>query len=99
MLLGDQSCADLSLLDLSLCRSGLGRCKEIECFAGILDAMQNIDALDLRELKLTTQAAKKACLGFLSILSIKPGNWFYWADRAETAERAEIKESPLFMLL
>jgi len=28
---------------------------------------------------------------FLSILSIKCGNWFYWADRAES------KESPLFM--
>jgi hypothetical protein len=24
---------------------------------------------------------------FLSILSIKCGNWFYWADRAETAEK------------
>jgi hypothetical protein len=35
--------------------------------------------------------------GFLSILSIKCRNWFYWADRAETAERAEIKEFPLFM--
>jgi hypothetical protein len=35
--------------------------------------------------------------GFLSILSIKRGNCFYWADRAETAERAEIKESPVFM--
>jgi hypothetical protein len=34
---------------------------------------------------------------FLSILSIKCGNWFYWADRAETAERAESKESPVFM--
>ena len=30
---------------------------------------------------------------FLSILSIKCGNWFYWADRAE---RAESKESPAF---
>jgi hypothetical protein len=38
-----------------------------------------------------------AKLGFLSILSIKCGNWFYWADRAETAERAESKESPVFM--
>jgi hypothetical protein len=36
-------------------------------------------------------------LGFLSILSIKHGNWFYWADRAEAAERAESKESPVFM--
>ena len=36
---------------------------------------------------------------FLSILSIKCGNWFYWADRAETAEKVEIKESPLFMLV
>jgi hypothetical protein len=35
--------------------------------------------------------------GFLSILSIKCGNWFYWADRAEAAERAETKESPVFM--
>jgi hypothetical protein len=35
--------------------------------------------------------------GFLSILSIKCRNWFYWADRAETAERAEIKETPLFI--
>jgi hypothetical protein len=34
---------------------------------------------------------------FLSILSIKCGNWFYWADRAETAERAESKELPVFM--
>jgi hypothetical protein len=34
---------------------------------------------------------------FLSILSIKRGNWFYWADRAETADRAESKESPVFM--
>jgi len=34
---------------------------------------------------------------FLSILSIKRGNWFYWADRAERADRAEIKESPVFM--
>jgi hypothetical protein len=34
---------------------------------------------------------------FLSILSIKRENWFYWAERAETADRAEIKESPLFM--
>src|SRR5580765_5813519 len=33
---------------------------------------------------------------FLSILSIKCGNWFYWADRAERADRAESKESPLF---
>jgi hypothetical protein len=32
---------------------------------------------------------------FLSILSIKCGNWFYWADRAERAERAESKECPL----
>jgi hypothetical protein len=32
--------------------------------------------------------------GFLSILSIKCGNWFYWVDRAE---RAESKESPEFM--
>jgi hypothetical protein len=30
---------------------------------------------------------------FLSILSIKCGNWFYWADRAETGERAEAKNS------
>jgi hypothetical protein len=36
---------------------------------------------------------------FLSILSIKRGNWFYWAERAETAERAEIKESPLFIYI
>jgi hypothetical protein len=36
-------------------------------------------------------------LCFLSVLSIKRGNWFYWADRAETAERAESKESPLFI--
>jgi hypothetical protein len=35
--------------------------------------------------------------GFLSILSIKCGNWFYWADRAETADTAESKESPAFM--
>jgi len=34
---------------------------------------------------------------FLSILSIKCRNWFYWADRAEAAERAESKESPVFM--
>jgi len=34
---------------------------------------------------------------FLSILSIKCGNWFYWAERAEAAERAEIKEFPVFM--
>jgi hypothetical protein len=34
---------------------------------------------------------------FLSILSIKCGNWFYWADRAERAERAESKECPVFM--
>ena len=34
---------------------------------------------------------------FLSILSIKCGNWFYWADRAETADRAEIKEIPVFV--
>ena len=34
---------------------------------------------------------------FLSILSIKCGNWFYWADRVETAETAEIKEFPAFM--
>jgi hypothetical protein len=34
---------------------------------------------------------------FLSILSIKPGNWFYWADRAERADRAESKEYPVFM--
>jgi hypothetical protein len=35
--------------------------------------------------------------GFLFILSIKHGNWFYWADRAEAAERAESKESPVLM--
>jgi hypothetical protein len=35
--------------------------------------------------------------GFLSILSIKRGNWFYWAARAETAERAESKETRVFM--
>jgi hypothetical protein len=29
--------------------------------------------------------------------SIKRGNWFYWADRAETAERTESKEYPEFM--
>jgi hypothetical protein len=34
---------------------------------------------------------------FLSILSIKCGNWFYWADRAETADRAESTESTVFM--
>jgi hypothetical protein len=34
---------------------------------------------------------------FLSILSIKCRNWFYWADRAERADRAEIKESHVFM--
>jgi hypothetical protein len=34
---------------------------------------------------------------FLSILSIKPGNWFYWADRAERADKPEIKECPVFM--
>jgi hypothetical protein len=34
---------------------------------------------------------------FLSILSIRCGNWFYWADRAETAERAESKETRVFM--
>jgi hypothetical protein len=34
---------------------------------------------------------------FLSILSIECRNRFYWADRAETAERAESKESPVFM--
>jgi hypothetical protein len=34
---------------------------------------------------------------FLSILSIKCRNWFYWADRAETADRAESKESSVFM--
>ena len=33
---------------------------------------------------------------FLSILSIKRRNWFYWADRAETAERAESRESTVF---
>jgi hypothetical protein len=38
-------------------------------------------------------------LRFLSILSIKRGNWFYWADRAETAERAEIKESVLLICI
>jgi hypothetical protein len=36
-------------------------------------------------------------VGFLSILSIKRGNWFYWADRAERADRAESKEFPVFM--
>lgn len=34
---------------------------------------------------------------FLSILSIKRGNWFYCADWAERAERAESKESPVVM--
>jgi hypothetical protein len=34
---------------------------------------------------------------FLSILSIKCGNWFYWVDGAERADRAEIKECPVFM--
>jgi hypothetical protein len=34
---------------------------------------------------------------FLSILSIKCGNWFYWADRAERADWAESKESPVFI--
>ena len=34
---------------------------------------------------------------FLSILSIKRGNWFYWADRAERADTAESRESPVFM--
>jgi hypothetical protein len=33
-------------------------------------------------------------LCFLSILSIKCRNWFYWAERAE---RAESKEWPVFM--
>jgi hypothetical protein len=33
---------------------------------------------------------------FLSILSIKCGNWFYRVDGAETAETAEIREFPLF---
>jgi hypothetical protein len=36
---------------------------------------------------------------FLSILSIKYGKRFYWADRAETAERAENKESFVYMLI
>jgi hypothetical protein len=36
---------------------------------------------------------------FLSILSIKCRNWFYWADRAEAAERAESKEFPVSMLI
>ncbi len=44
-----------------------------------------------------SELVKREHFDFLSILSIKRGNWFYWADRAETAERAEIKESPLFM--
>jgi hypothetical protein len=34
---------------------------------------------------------------FLSILSIKCRNWFYWADGAERADRAETKESPVSM--
>jgi hypothetical protein len=34
---------------------------------------------------------------FLSILSIKRRNWFYWADRAERADKAEIKEFPVSM--
>ena len=34
---------------------------------------------------------------FLSILSIKCRNWFYGADRAERADRAESKEFPVFM--
>ena len=45
-------------------------------------------------------AVPDSCPGyfdFLSILSIKCGNWFYWAERAETADRAEMMESPLFM--
>ncbi|MGZ4888216.1 MAG: hypothetical protein ACXWBH_03490, partial [Candidatus Angelobacter sp.] len=41
--------------------------------------------------------ASDILLCFLSILSIKRRNWFYWADRAERADRAEIKESPVFM--
>ena len=35
-------------------------------------------------------------LGFLSILSIKFGNWFYWADRAETTEKAGMAENAIF---
>jgi hypothetical protein len=42
-------------------------------------------------------APRRQKRNFLSILSIKCGNWFYWADRAERAERAESKESPEFM--
>jgi hypothetical protein len=34
---------------------------------------------------------------FLSILSIKCRNRFYWVDRAERADGAESKESPVFM--
>jgi len=36
----------------------------------------------------------RVMLFFLSILSIKCRNWFYWAD---TADRAEITESSVFM--
>jgi len=53
----------------------------------------------IQDSKRRAQQRKQHLFRFLSILSIKRGNWFYWADRAETAERAEIKESPLFMAI
>jgi hypothetical protein len=50
-----------------------------------------------RELAFGREWSAPTRKGFLSILSIKRGNWFYWADRAERADRAEIKESHVFM--
>jgi hypothetical protein len=44
-----------------------------------------------------TEVVPELLAAFLSILSVKRGNWFYWADRAETAERAESKDDPVFM--
>ncbi|HEV2962305.1 MAG TPA: hypothetical protein VG649_10810 [Candidatus Angelobacter sp.] len=32
---------------------------------------------------------------FLSILSIKRRNWFYWVDRADSADRAEMAIIPI----
>ena len=48
-------------------------------------------------LRRITETQRKRPLNFLSILSIKCRNLFYWAENMETEEMEENKESLLFM--
>jgi hypothetical protein len=72
------------------------RCPE----TGIREARPRNGLMEKKKRAVRDHDMRRTCIKlarFLSILSIKRGNWFYWADRAEREDRAEIKESPVFM--